>query len=1021
MNILHITDLHFSSQSSMKFTQNEMINKLVDYLQSLNENIDLIIFSGDLVFKGDDTTEFYKAKSLFLDKISSALNISSDQIILSAGNHDMNRDFKSNAIETLYKKEITSSDKLYKFFQKGDLDFKNSIKTTENFNEFIRDYYKDSSNVKVQELYTTFSKDINGEKIGIVSINSSWRSVDNKSNGKLLFPSYLLEEALEDIKNCQCKFIVLHHPIHWFREFNQKKLQELIYKNFSIMFSGHIHESEITTHYKQNNGIFACVSPASLTYEKSFIGFSVIQYDLKEVDKALATKYHFNKEKNNFELIDKVEINIPVGKAKAEQNRLREKINSKITSELLNAKGLLLSTEISDDNDNAFIELFNEPKIKLNPKEEVNSSINDKSKNFEFKDLLINNKNYLIYGYDKSGKTSLLKYIQIYHLKNYSKNGNIPFYIDFKEVNLDNIIDEIRKYYELSREKTKEIIKTNNVRLLIDNFEINSPYNKVLSDFLEEFPNVNFILTSDYLTSRVYEEYKIDGRSYEKIYLHDISRNDARTYIGKSTNISNESKDRLLEKVILFCKQLQLPISYWTVSLIMIIHKKSKFDISKNIYNLLDLCVDEILEKKYRVLRKSKLSFLQMKSICGEIAKFLFYKNEVNNYSKKYTELLVMLEKLIASNSRISADARELLEYLIQSGVLKNREDQRISFRLNGIFEFFIAYRMSEDEDLLKEVLDDKVYLSFKNEFEIYSGIKNDDISFLDLIFKKTQNYFEPINKGYQELGTSDLILISKVTSKNDVNLKTIIDSLNPTEPISDEEKDYLRDNFEQVSINSEITLKKHYDVNHLNSEIYERYIAILTRVFKTMDGVNEPELLSKILDFVLETYINFGFYIFEEFEDEYFNLEEKDKENILNTISKILPFVSQLNMTDNIAQHNIEKIILAKIEELKKDSKNNQYKLFILYFILMDIDEENIFNFSDELLSFMDIGILKSSTLIKFNYYFSFLGSNNKRLSDFMKKKIKETQLKIDNKTDKDELQKGLEKKSQSLNFRKR
>ena len=120
--------------------------------------------------------------------------------------------------------------------------------------------------------------------------------------------------------------------------------------------------------------------------------------------------------------------------------------------------------------------------------------------------------------------------------------------------------------------------------------------------------------------------------------------------------------------------------------------------------------------------------------------------------------------------------------------------------------------------------------------------------------------------------------------------------------------------------------------------------------------------------------------------------------------------------MTDNVAQHNVEKIILSKIEELKKNYKVNQYKLFILYLILMDTDEENIFKYADDLIENMELGILKYSTILKLNYYFSFNANNNRRLTEFLKEKIKYAQLKLDNKTNLDKLQGSLDKSKNSF-----
>lgn len=1021
MNILHLTDLHFNSESYEKFTQHDMINKLLSFLKSLNKKIDLVIFSGDLVYSGSNSNDFIDAKKIFLNKLCEELKISENEIILCAGNHDMDRTYRSDSLEEKFENKIKSSDSLFEFFKNKDYDYNTAIKTTENYNIFIKDYYKNTDNVKINDLYTVYKKKIDGNEIGILSINSSWRSVDDSSNGKLLFPKFLLEEALFEVRNIKCKFIVLHHPIHWFKDFNQSELQNLIFKSCNIMFSGHIHESEITTHYKQNNGIFAHVSPASLTWEKDFIGFSIIEFDMKNESNANVSKYHFIKENDNFNFIEEVSIRIPCGEEKNEQNRIREKINSKINLELLNSKDLLLTNNFDEENDYAFLDLFNNPKISSRPKQDISENLNAENDKFEFEILLKNKNNYFIYGQDKSGKSSILKYIQLYHLKNYIKNGNIPYYVDFKNENSNSLIDDIKKYYELSREKTKELIRSHNFRLLIDNFDPNNPFTKIIDNFLTEYPNVNFVLTSDYLTSRLYDDYQFDDREYKKIYLHDISRNDVRLYIEKNEVTVKKNQDDILNKIVSFCKQLELPLNYWTVSLLLMIHKKSQIDLSKNIFNLLDLCVDEILQKKINLLSSSKVSFGQLKSICAHLAKFLLEDNNTNLYTKTYGEVLNELDDYFKKNNRIKGQSREILEYLINSGVLKMKENERITFRLNGIFEFFIAQSMSEDITFRDELLDDAVYLSFKNEFEIYGGIRNNDAEFLLKIFKKTENYFSKINNGYKEIGSSELILISKVSDKNDVNLTSIAKSLNPVVSLEDNQKDLLNDEYDPINnIKSDVSLKRVFNVTKLDSEVYERYIAILARVFKTMDGVNDSELLSKIIDLLLDTYINFGFFIHEEFEFELSKIENAENKNILEIVTKFLPFITQVTMSDNVSQHNIENLIIEKIDSLKVDSKNNQYKLFILYLTLMDIDEQNIFKYTDDLIKYIEVSVLKYSTILKLNFYFTFKCSNNKKLGGFLKEKIKYAQIKLDNKTDKDKLQHSLDNKKKGNYFKK-
>jgi len=133
---------------------------------------------------------------------------------------------------------------------------------------------------------------------------------------------------------------------------------------------------------------------------------------------------------------------------------------------------------------------------------------------------------------------------------------------------------------------------------------------------------------------------------------------------------------------------------------------------------------------------------------------------------------------------------------------------------------------------------------------------------------------------------------------------------------------------------------------------------------------------------------------------------------NILELLNNFIPIITQVTFSESIAHHNVEAIILNKIDELKIDSKNNQYKLFILYFLLMDIDEKNIIKYTDDLLSLVNIGVLKYSSILKLNYYFAFNGHRSKKIADYLKNKIEEAQMKLNDKTDKGHLQSSLEKK---------
>lgn len=1018
MKILHISDFHYKSKSFEKITEEGIVDKLCESLRKLRNKIDLIVFTGDLVYSGLKYEDFLEAREFFIDKILSSLDLTSKDFIICPGNHDVDRNFKLESLELLFDKNITDNKALDNFIIDGSKDFENSIQGLSNYTKFVSAFYEKTDK---NEFYNIHKKKSDNAEIGIVTLNSAWRALDNDSAGKLLFPPKLLEEALSKIKNCDCKMILLHHPLFWFKEFNYSKIQEIIHKEFDVIFSGHIHESQLSAHYKYNNGIFAHVAPASLTYDKNYIGYSIIDYNPCVKEEASITNSKYVDEFGKFTDNEPIIISIPCGEEKQKQNKFRAKLNSKLNIELANASDLILSKKTDDSTGDEFLELFNNPIIKTKSKSDI--KISDSSTKFDFKTLLKNEQNYILFGHDKSGKTSILKYLQIIHLKKYSNNGNIPFYIDFRELEskIDNnwtLIRHISRYFELTRRNTIDLINTHNFRLLVDNYEPNHVLAELINTFLLEYPKINCVICSDHLTSRIVDEYKIGNSNFIKLYLHDITRKEVRTYADKWFDHTVESKDEVLEKIVSFCKQLEMPMNYWTISILLMIHQKSRFDISKNLYEILDLCVDEILGKKYLSLTKSKINFKQLKSICGKLAKFLLKKNA--NYCVNYSEVLEELKKEVSSNIRLVANPREILEYLINSGVLKINANDEISFRLNGVFEYFIAYNMSQDDKFKNEIInDDKIYLSFKNELEIYSGLNNDSIQFLKTIYNKTSLYFSKSNNYYAELGCVDSLLEDSVSVKEHEKLKEIAKEIIAEEPLVDDKKDHLKDQFDPININSDIVPKKLYDITNINSEIYERYISILARIYKTMDEVNDGETLDEIFDFLLETYINFGHFLIKETEDELIVSEDSEDKsttrNILEILNNFIPIITQVAFSDGIAHHNVEAIILNKIEKLRIEEKSNQYKLYVLYFLLMDIDEKNIEKYTDDLIGLVKIGILKYSVILKLNYYYAFNGHRSKKTANFLKDRIEKAQMSLNSKTDRSALQSSLDKQKKS------
>ncbi len=136
--------------------------------------------------------------------------------------------------------------------------------------------------------------------------------------------------------------------------------------------------------------------------------------------------------------------------------------------------------------------------------------------------------------------------------------------------------------------------------------------------------------------------------------------------------------------------------------------------------------------------------------------------------------------------------------------------------------------------------------------------------------------------------------------------------------------------------------------------------------------------------------------------------------------ITNFIPLLTQVLLYDGVGHINLKNIITNKIEEYKKDIKNNQYRLFLLYYLLADIDVKGSKKTIDEAIQNISLGPLKVSTYFKMNFYLAFKAYNNPQLESYFKAKIQQTQHSLEKKTDIDDMNRYLSKKQKRNLVRK-
>ncbi|WP_445454629.1 metallophosphoesterase [Flavobacterium sp. 25HG05S-40] len=1006
IRILHLTDFHFSNEKKAIPNQNRLIDAMLKSLEQEKNNIDFLFFTGDLVNSGKDFKDFEDADKVLIQEVLASLNIKKDDVFICPGNHDVNRGQELDDIKDSINK-IKSDKELDGYVLKQDgRSLKASLANFNNYLKFQKAFYKNDQDI-LDPLFTVHKRKKKDLPINITTINSAWRAIDsNTDSGNLLYPVHYLKTAFEIIKKDNAlNILLLHHPLSDFKYWNQQTLEDIIFKDYHLMFSGHTHKKRDTIHVVPEIGMYSCTSPATLSLDgKSKIGYSIIEIDLESYNVKIENKL-YQQDEEVFYSSTPLYGQIPISEKKQIENRFRETIRKRFNIELEKANDLFLSYSDKKEKSN-FLDLFTDPVIDNNSMTHIGSK-KSQSKKILLNELINSRDNQILFGKDKSGKTAILYKILLDTLNEFSINNILPIYINCKELikseNQIDIIKTIRSFYELSTTDAEKLSQSYHIKILLDNFNENeklilSP----LNDYITKFKNASIIATAEETLLNGFSNKTINGTFFNNKFIWDIGRTQIRTLTNKWPSLSEESREILLEKIQKVFTQLNIPNNYWTVSLFIWIFEKNADATFRNNFQLIELYIDNLLDKESFVSKESiyKIDFEDFKNYLGELAHHLVVEYNSSNYIITYVDLINFTSDYKKRNRKFVIEVQSIVEIIIEKGVLRKIDDDSYTFRLNGVFEYFLAFYMKDNIEFRDEIIEDgHFYLSFGNEFEICAGFNSRDIEFANKIYKKTKEIFSPINCLYDfEKIDFHLKLIIQDKLKIDLRLPELLkDSI---KPISLENQDVI---FEEITgldnkKLAEVQQKKYYEKIESNSENLEKALFILSRVFRN-SKFKDIKLEDEIFEFILNSSCTLGFKLMEEIEEnklDYIN-DKTTEEDLMKLLTQFVPIVVQTFFYDSLVQNNLETILIDKIKELKENSKENQFKLLILYFSLIDLNLKQNHKYIDEVIEILNMGVLKQTSLIKLYIYLALKVNGNEALEDKIKKSIRSQELKID------------------------
>lgn len=782
MRIIHFSDSHFRPGNNIAKSQ-KLTDHFINALKEIHAHkaIDLIIFSGDMVDKGGDgfpsmDNAFAIYKKFVIDEILKSIGLSQERFIFVCGNHDVVRGNDSKYEEKGLLDELTNIQKLDDFVR--DPDSLKHVKRIEPYNKFRTTYYLSLPNVDYHE--TPFQSNliltIDGKKVCISMLNSSWRCWDSKTDkSRILMGQAQIIDSANYLKDADIRIGVSHHDHNWFNEFERPNLPKLIVSNYDMYFCGHTHGADAEMTCRPEGNTFIFTAPGLLHQNVHELngnyrnGFMLIDYD-KDRLKIAATKYYQDfdetfKVDHNYAENGVWERDIPAGPLVKMNSRILD-VYDHLSDGIAGLDSHLIGYSTSTSSPKKIDDIFVMPTLsyKEQSKNELNP-INTVSLS-SIADLLDIKGNIVIFGQKESGKTILLDKIFIEILNNRRNEGVIPVMLKFSSIKT-NIAQSIANIWNERLAETQSILKEKKVVLLIDDLLFDDSQQgkeEIIASFLCEYPNVRLIATTLSQGGFSFEKTSISKIPFKGIKIDSFKNTHIRELACKWSGVAKENamiRSRIDYIIKAFAK-FRIPCTPFSVTLLLWILEKGGQCQPSNMALLLDCFITEMLKDCNGDFTQEKFNQDNKKHLLANIA-FAMHQEEINSvnehrtYHFTYANFLEVIEKHLESMELKMFKAKTLAEELLQIGLfVQDKNKSVVYFRFRCFMEYFLAKKMQMTESFFTFVLEEDNYLNYCNEIFYFTGLTRDKVTVLQRIFTRLEVVFYDMRDALDKVGPID-------------------------------------------------------------------------------------------------------------------------------------------------------------------------------------------------------------------------------------------------------------------------
>jgi len=1009
IRIAHISDTHFDKTSEHNFVT-YIIPALV---KDFKENIgmpDIICISGDLIFKGgaafkDGAEEAFKLfEEKFIEPLLSNTGLNKSNIFFTPGNHDVVRNRDEAFVESGLKSHLINADTLFEYIDKNSAE---GMRRALPYKAFEASFYKDCTcDSKITNFQSTYKYSKNNHKIGISCLNSSWRCWDSKNDkDNLLVGEKQLVDSIDNLRECNFKIALMHHPISHLMEFDRRSIDPILLKEFNLIMCGHDHEGTAWSISNMYGNIFISVSPSSWDANlrsdsrKHAIGYYMLEANIsKNCITTHARRYNHLKGKfdPNPDLGDdkgsKV-YDLPNAHQKEQMQQELEATSSVLSFQTEDMNEHLLSFSTETTAPKTIKDIFVMPIVTDKVKIDSDDKKKSDEKIYSLEELCSSKDNILIFGQKEIGKTVLLDRLVIEMAEGVSRFHKIPVFVDFEELGNKKLDTIISRYLHVKITEVQKFTQNNNILLFIDNlsFEGESlPKLKRIEDFLNSHPKVSIISTIlqhfegqmplELLNHDIFASFKfLTIKPYKTKEIKEL----VKLWFTENEMFPSSKLDKLLAAF----GSLNLPRTPLAISMFLWILEQQENYKPINQATMLENFVEKMFKKQSKKeMLSEKFDYRNKERLLTDIAFEMFNLND-HSYRISYTKLLTFVEnKFKAKKFEFMYNPVDVLQHFLDKGVLSKEHDDNVEyirFRFTCFFQYFMMKKMEFDASFREFVLKEENYLLFDDEIDYYTGLKRDQFEILtDLVNRMNESYGEIVSKiNSFDLGFDDIFNVEK-TLTSSLN-ENFLEDLKSNPKPSEEDLDRAKDKQLENSTPDKEIKRKMQTLSPLQK--LERIWTLTAKVLKNSEEIEEAGLKELAYKSILKSsmaYSNIYKYELELFLDKNRDIIATNLKDELTIKRNIVPWLNEVGLFMLMGTTKLNLIIKEKIESDLIDESISDYEKYISVFMYADLKGKDYMKYVKHFVKNIRRSYMYDMSLFKVISYYIYR-SKNKELDN--------------------------------------